>query len=185
MPNYNYKVKLYDIKAFAFDVDGVLTDGSIISTTDGDLLRTFNAKDGFAIRICVQQGFPVGIITGGISDSILHRFRGVGIPDENICQKSRNKVPVFLDFCKRNGVKPEEVAYIGDDLPDIPVLKRAGLAVCPSDAVDEVKEICHVISPKAGGKGCVRELIEQILKVHGKWIYDPVSYADKWKNTPR
>lgn len=185
MPNYNYKARLKDIKAFAFDVDGVLTDGSIISTSDGDLLRTFDSKDGFAIRLCVQHGFPVGIITGGTSNSILFRFRGVGIQDENICQKSRNKVPVFLDFCKRNGIKPQEVAYVGDDLPDISVLKLVGLAVCPSDAVDEVKEVCDYISSRPGGKGCVRELIEQVLKVHGKWIYEPVSYAKQWENTPR
>ena len=146
MPNYNYKVKLHSIRAFAFDVDGVLTDGSILSTPDGDLLRTFDSKDGFALRMCSMKGYPVAIITGGVSQSIVHRFKGLGVKEEDIYQKSRDKVPDFLDFCSRHGLKPEEVAFAGDDMPDIPVLRMAGLAVAPADAVPEVKDVCDYVS---------------------------------------
>lgn len=180
MPNYNYKVKLKNIKAFAFDVDGVLTDGSIFSTPEGDLLRTFYAKDGFAIRMCKMHGFPVGIITGGVSESIVKRFRTLGVFNEDIYQKSRNKVPDFLDFCKRHDLTPENVAFIGDDIPDIGILRICGLAVAPADAVDEVKDVADYISTYPGGKGCVRDLIEQTLKVHDKWCLDPEEYALKF-----
>ena len=132
MPNYNYKVKLHGIRAFAFDVDGVLTDGSILSTPDGDLLRTFDSKDGFALRMCTMKGYPVAIITGGVSQSIVHRFKGLGVKEEDIYQKSRDKVPDFLDFCSR--LRP-------------------------------------------GGKAFVRDLIEQVLKVHEDWYLDTEVFA--------
>lgn len=176
----NYKTKLHQIKAFAFDVDGVLTDGTMISTLEGDLLRTFNAKDGFAIRMCDIHKYPIGIITGGESDSILKRFMGIGIKPENIFQKIRNKVPFFMEFCKNNGLSPEEVAYIGDDIPDLDVLKICGLSVCPGDAANEVKAICDYISLYPGGKGCVRELIEQVLKVQGKWVFEAIEHEQRW-----
>ena len=166
MPNYNYKVKLHGIRAFAFDVDGVLTDGSIISTPDGDLLRTFDSKDGFALRMCSMKGYPVAIITGGVSQSIVHRFKGLGVKEEDIYQKSRDKVPDFLDFCSRHGLKPEEVAFAGDDMPDIPVLRMAGLAVAPADAVPEVKDVCDYVS-----------LRPQVLKVHEDWCLDTDVFA--------
>ena len=151
MPNYNYKVKLHGIRAFAFDVDGVLTDGSILSTPDGDL--------------------------GGVSQSIVHRFKGLGVKEEDIYQKSRDKVPDFLDFCSRHGLKPEEVAFAGDDMPDIPVLRMAGLAVAPADAVPEVKDVCDYVSLRPGGKAFVRDLIEQVLKVHEDWNLDTGVFA--------
>lgn len=167
----NYKIKLERIKAFAFDVDGVLTDGTFQSTADGDLLRTFNAKDGFGLRTAINQGFPVAIITGGLSKSISNRFVPVGVKDEDLYQNSKNKIPDFEDFCTRYGLKPEEVAFMGDDIPDIPILKVCGLAVCPADAVPEVKAVCDYVSAFPGGKGCVRDLVEQVLKIHGKWFY--------------
>ena len=149
MPNYNYKVKLHGIRAFAFDVDGVLTDGSIISTSDGDLLRTFDSKDGFALRMCSMKGYPVAIITGGMSQSIVHRFKGLGVKEEDIYQKSRDKVPDFLDFCSRHGLKPEEVAFA----------------------------VCDYVSLRPGGKAFVRDLIEQVLKVHEDWYLDTEVFA--------
>lgn len=180
MPNYNYKIKLAGIKAFAFDVDGVMTDGSILSTPDGELMRSFDAKDSFGLRMCSMKGYPVAIITGGLSQSIVNRFSTVGVAPENIYQKSRNKIPDFLDFCKRHGLKPEEVACAGDDLPDIPVLELAGLSAAPADAVPEVKDICDYVSLYPGGKGFVRDLIEQVLKVHGDWSLDTEVYASKF-----
>lgn len=169
MPNYNYKVKLHKIKAFAFDVDGVLTRGDVISTPDGDLLRSFDAKDGFALRVAVKRGYPVAIITGGCSESIARRFRTLGIPDSDVYQRSKNKIPDFLDFCKRYSISPEEVAFAGDDIPDIPVMKICGLAVAPADAVRQVKECADYVSLYDGGRGCVRDLVEQTLVVQQKW----------------
>lgn len=180
MANYNYKVKLHNIKAFAFDVDGVFTDGSLISTIDGELLRTFNAKDCMAMRMCYMKAFPVAIITGGVSASIVNRFRDLKVPMENIYQKSRDKVVCLNDFCQRYGITPENVAYIGDDLPDIGVMKICGLAVAPADAVPEVKEVCDYVSLYPGGKRVVRDLVEQVLKVHGKWEMDIDQYAAKF-----
>lgn len=173
MANINYKIKLHSIKALALDVDGVLTDGGILALPDGDLLRTFNSKDGFAMRTCKINKFPIGIITGGSSPSVTKRFLALGIEKENIFDHARNKVPAFMTFCERNNLKPEEVAYIGDDIPDIGILKICGLAVSPSDAVAEVKEVCDYVSMYPGGKGCVRDFIEQILKVQGLWDFNP------------
>ena len=177
MPNYNYKVRLHGIRAFAFDVDGVMTDGSIIAAPDGEPIRIFNAKDGFAFRMCRMKGYPVAIITGGTSEGIVSRFSSLGVDKADIYQKSRDKVPDFLDFCNRHGLKPEEVAYAGDDIPDIPVLKIAGLSVAPADAVPEVKDICDYVSLYPGGRGLARDLVEQVLKVHGDWNLDTEVYS--------
>ena len=116
------------IKAFALDIDGVFTDGSILCTTDGDLLRVYDAKDGFAIRMAVMNGYPVGIITGGSSESIRKRMRASGIPPEDVYLHCRDKMEQFRDFCEKHGLKPEEVMYFGDDVPDIEVLQAAGCA---------------------------------------------------------
>lgn len=180
MPNYNYKVKLPGIKAFVFDVDGVMTDGSLLSTESGDLLRTFDSKDCFAIRMCVMHGYPVGIVTGGVSESVNLRCLALGIAEEDIYSRSRNKLPDFTDFCNRHGLKPEEVACCGDDLPDIPILRAAGLSAAPADAAQEVKKEVDYISLYPGGKGFVRELVEQVLKVQGLWGFDPEQYATRF-----
>ncbi len=166
----NYKIKLSNIKAFAFDVDGVFTDGTVLATETGDLLRSHNAKDGYAVKMAIIQGFPVAIITGGASESIVKRFELIGIERKDIYLKSHYKIPDFLDFCSRNDLKPEEVLFMGDDIPDICVLKECGLATCPADAVYEVKEVSEYISHYSGGRGCVRDVIEQTLKIHNKWV---------------
>ncbi len=163
----NYKVKLSKIKAFAFDVDGVFTDGTVLCTETGDLLRMHNAKDGYAVRMAVLAGYPVAIITGGSSESIKKRFDPIGVKD--IYLKSVNKMPDFQDFCKKYNIDSADVLFMGDDIPDMEILSACGLATCPSDAVNEVKEICEYISLFAGGKGCVRDVIEQTLKIQGKW----------------
>ncbi len=163
----NFKTKLHQIKAFAFDVDGVFTDGTVIATESGDLLRTHNAKDGFALRAAILMGYKVAIITGGTSESIKKRFIPIGV--EDIFLGSRNKIPDFISFSNKYGLKNEEILYMGDDIPDIEILKICGLPTCPSDAVNEVKEVCEYISLYSGGKGCVRDVIEQVLKIQGKW----------------
>jgi len=173
----NYKTKLSRIKAFAFDVDGVLTDGTVLATDNGDLLRVHNAKDGFALRMAVIMNYPVAIITGGASQSIVNRFSQLGIPREDIYLSSHVKLPDFKDFCTRHNLSSKEVMFMGDDIPDIPVLKECGLPAAPSDAVTEVKEICEYISLYGGGKCCVRDIIEQTLKIRGKWDISKEVYS--------
>lgn len=173
----NYKTKLANIKAFAFDVDGVFTDGSVLCPPSGELIRVYDSKDGMGLRMAYLKGYPIGIITGGDSRSITSRFQDTLATD--IYMKSRNKLPDFMDFCNRHNLKPNEVVFVGDDLPDIPVLKVCGLAVCPADAVNEVKEVCDYVSLYKGGKGCVRDLVEQVLKVQGEWVFDPIEYSAK------
>lgn len=163
----NFKTKLHKIKAFAFDVDGVFTDGTVLATENGDLLRTHNAKDGFALRTAILMGYKIAIITGGTSESIKKRFIPIGV--EDIFLGSRNKIPDFNLFLEKYNLKREEVIYMGDDIPDLEILGICGIATCPSDAVSEVKEISEYISLYSGGKGCVRDIIEQVLKVQGKW----------------
>ena len=179
MPNYNYKCRLHTIKAVVFDVDGVLTDGLIHSMSNGDLLRSFDSKDRMGLRMWILRRYPIGIITGGQTQSIEQFFRGLGLPENCLYQRSRKKLPDFLDFCQQNALEPHQVAYVGDDLPDIPVLEQCGLAVCPADAVPEVKAVCHYVSLYPGGRGCARDLIEQLLKVRGEWELDLDAYNEE------
>ncbi|MDR2813200.1 MAG: HAD hydrolase family protein, partial [Prevotellaceae bacterium] len=162
----NYKTKLHTIKAFVFDVDGVFTDGMVLAS-GGDFLRMHNAKDGYAIRYAATHGYPVGIITGGASESIRERFNMLGVTDVYLA--SFDKIKDFADFCRKRQLQPHEVLCMGDDIPDIEILTKSGLATCPADAVPEVKAICEYISDKSGGRACVRDVIEQTLKLQGKW----------------
>lgn len=172
--------RLQKIKAFVFDVDGVLTDGGILATPEGDLLRVFDAKDSFALRMAYMKGYHVGIITGGVSESIKLRFRTCGVAPENIYLGSRAKIEDFEDFCSKNGLQADEVMYFGDDLPDIPVMLASGCGVAPSDAVSEVKAAAHHISSRPGGRGCAREMIEAVIKCQGKWELDVDDYKKKF-----
>ena len=172
--------RLNKIRAFVFDVDGVLTDGGILATPEGDLLRVFDAKDSFALRMAYMKGYHVGVITGGISESIKLRFRTCGVAAENIYLGSRAKIEDFEDFCTRNSLKADEVMYFGDDLPDIPVMLACGCGVAPSDAVNEVKAAAHHISTRPGGRGCAREMIETVIKIQGKWELDVDDYKKKF-----
>ena len=164
--------RLKKIKAFVFDVDGVLTDGGILSTVEGELYRTFDSKDGFGFRMAYMHGYHLGIITGGNSQSIRMRFRTCGVPPEDIYMNSRKKMDDFEDFCARHSLAPEEVMYFGDDLPDIPVLKACGCGVCPSDAVQEAKDAADYVSDMPGGKQCVRKTLEMVMRQHGTWEVD-------------
>ena len=168
--------KILRVKAFSFDVDGVLTDGSLFSTPEGDLIRVFHSHDGFAMRNAILNGYRLSIITGGESDSIVMRYRDMGIAGPDMRQRARNKLPEFYDWCAFRGLDPSEVAYFGDDVPDIAVLKSCGLAVCPSDAVDEVKEVCDIVTKASGGRGCVREALERIMRAQGTWIFNPEAH---------
>lgn len=169
---------LTKIRAFAFDVDGVMTDGGIFADPQGQLFRTFDAKDGFGVRMARMKGYPVGIITGGRSGSIRARFNGCGVPAEDIYLGSRVKIEDFMDFCRRHGLKPEEVIFFGDDVPDIEVMQAAGISICPGDAADDVKAIADIVSTRPGGRACVREYIERTLKLQGNWNFDQQVYKD-------
>lgn len=168
--------KFQKIKAFAFDVDGVLTDGGILADLNGELYRTFDSKDGMALRMAMMKGYHLAIITGGRSESIRQRFITCGVRPEDVYLRSRAKMEDFADFCSRHGLLPEEVMYFGDDLPDIPVMKACGCGTCPSDAVEDVKEIADYITQKQGGKGCAREAIEKVMRLHGCWNLDVDQY---------
>ncbi len=161
-----YKSKLKDIKAMLFDVDGVFSS-QIFVVQEGHLHRTMNAKDGFAIRHAAEQGFLMGIITGGNSVSVKNRFQVLGITDIYLGQ--RHKIDAFEDFCMKYNVSPENIMYMGDDLPDYEIMQNVGLACAPSDAAMEIINISHYISGYKGGEGCVRDIVEQILKSQNKW----------------
>lgn len=168
------------IRAFAFDVDGVLTDGGILANLEGELFRTFDSKDGFALRMASMHGYRLAIITGGRSESIRRRFTTCGVRPEDVYLGSRDKIEDFDDFCRRYALSREEVMYFGDDLPDIPVMRACGIGACPSDAVPEVKEAADYISAFPGGKRCCRSAVEMVMKCQGKWVLDVQQYKKKF-----
>ena len=163
-----YKDKLQHIKAMAFDVDGVFTDGKVYLTAGGNFSRAVNIKDGYAVQYCVKQGIPIAVITGGNSEEVSIRFRNLGVTD--IYLNSSNKLEQYEDFRIKYGFEHEDILYMGDDMPDYQIMKKAGLPVCPADAVEEIKQISEYISDINGGEGCVRDIIEQVLKAQNKWL---------------
>lgn len=167
----NYKEYLNHINTFIFDVDGVLTDGSIQVSTEGELLRTMNIKDGYALKTAQLAGFNVCIISGGKNEGVRKRLRDLGIT--NIYLGIQDKVEQLKEFFDIYEVDAENVLYMGDDIPDLYPMKLVGLPCCPQDAAAEIKEISRYVSHKKGGKGCVRDVIEQVLKVQGKWLTNP------------
>ena len=179
-PSHDMKETLDKIRAFAFDVDGVMTDGGIFADNEGSLFRTFDAKDAFGLRMAAMNGYILGAITGGRDESILKRLMICGFRKEDIYLGSRIKMRDFEDFCLRHDLKPEEVMYFGDDLPDIPVMQACGCGACPSDAVDEVIKAADWVSGRPGGKGCVRECLETVMKEHGTWELDVHEYKARF-----
>ena len=167
MADKSYKELLAHIKAFIFDVDGVLTDGSVTITTTGELLRKMNIKDGYALKTAVDEGYYICIISGGANEGVRKRLRGLGITD--IYLGTHHKVEQLEEYFDLYGIQAEEALYMGDDLPDYHVMQMVGLPCCPQDAVPEIKAISTYISHKKGGEGCVRDIIEQVLKVQNKW----------------
>lgn len=175
-----FEDKLKNIRAITYDVDGVVTDGNLLAMPDGDLLRVFDAKDSFAIRMVSMAGLAVGVITGATSGSIKLRMLTCGVPEEDIYLHSRRKITDFEDFCRRHSLKAEEVLFLGDDIPDVPVLKAAGIGVAPCDACEEAKAASDFISPFGGGKGCFRHTVEMVLKSQGKWRLDTELYSKRF-----
>lgn len=168
MEKKSYKEYLKHITTFVFDVDGVLTDGTIQINSEGEMFRTMHTKDGYALKTALQQGFNVCIISGGTNEGVRQRLRGLGVTD--IYLGSHVKTEQLDEYFDIYNIKAENVLYMGDDIPDYPVMKLVGLPCCPQDAVKEIKEIATYVSHKKGGKGCVRDVIEQVLKVQGKWM---------------
>jgi len=164
----SFKENLRKVKAFVFDVDGVLSYQTIILHYSGEPLRTINIRDGFAIQLAVKKNYPIAIITGGNSESVRKRFLGLGVKD--VYLKSQDKKDNLNDFISRYKLDPSTILYMGDDLPDYEVMTQVGFPTCPADAVVEIKLISKYISNLNGGEGCVRDVIEQVLRLHGKWM---------------
>lgn len=164
----NYKQLLNGITTLFFDYDGVMTDGKVLIMPDGEALRTGNVRDGYALQYAVKKGIRIVILSGGISSSIQNRFKIFNV--EHVFMGVKNKLEVYSEFLKKHNISPQEVLYMGDDIPDLPVMQNCALPVCPADAVEEIKKISLYISSFKGGEGCVRDIIEQVMKVQGKWL---------------
>ncbi len=158
---------LRQIRAFVLDMDGVVS--ATVSPVDpsGMPMRTVNVKDGYAMQYAVKQGFMLAVISGGESLAMRYRFENLGV--QHIYMRAKDKVARLEELIEATGIPAEAMAYIGDDVPDVPVMRRVGLAVAPADAVPEVKAVAHYISPYDGGYGVVRDLIEQTMKAQGVW----------------
>jgi len=164
----NYKALLKNVTTFVFDYDGVMTNGTLILLHEGHPLRSANVKDGYILQLAVKLGYNIAIISGGFSKSMENRFEALNIKD--VFLGVRDKVETFENFIKANHIAREQVVYMGDDIPDFRVMQLVGVPVCPADAAEEIKGISVYISDKKGGEGCVRDIIEQVLKVQGKWM---------------
>ncbi|MCQ2229324.1 MAG: HAD hydrolase family protein [Bacteroidales bacterium] len=166
----NFKEQLTNIKAFAFDVDGVLSRTVETMYPDGQPMRTANIKDGYVLQLAIKLGYKIAIITGGKTDAIYNRFSALGISDIFMGQSS--KLQTYKDWRDKYNLTDEEVLYMGDDIPDIPILQTVGIPTCPNDAVIDVKTIAKYISPFNGGECCVRDVMEQVLRAQNKWGFD-------------
>jgi len=163
----NYKQILPQITTFIFDVDGVLTDSTVTLMANGELVRKMSVRDGFALKTAVDSGYRVAIISGGTSEAVRTRLNLLGITD--VYLRIFNKLETFKEYCELYHVNPNEVLYMGDDLPDLEVMKVVGLSCAPQDADSEVLKISKYVSHKKGGEGCVRDVIEQVMRVQDKW----------------
>lgn len=163
----SYKEIMPIINTFVFDVDGVLTDGSVTIFPNGELVRIMNIKDGYALKTAVDRGYNICIISGGTNEAVKSRLRALGITD--IYLGAHNKVEQLMEYAEIYNIDLEKVLYMGDDIPDLPVMQKVGLPACPLDAVQEIQSISKYVSQKKGGKGCVRDVIEQVLKVQDQW----------------
>jgi 3-deoxy-D-manno-octulosonate 8-phosphate phosphatase (KDO 8-P phosphatase) len=162
-----FKDDIREIRAFLFDVDGVLSDDVSPLDEQGDPLRTANVKDGYAIRRALAAGFVIGIITGGTQKRVKLRYQKLGVL--HFYDNSPEKAACLDDFLSVTGMNPGHILYMGDDLPDYPVMVRVGIPTCPADAVPEIKAVARYVSDRKGGRGCVRDVIEQVMRAQDKW----------------
>ena len=171
MINYD----LTKIKALVFDVDGVLSMETIQTDAQGTLLRSTNTKDGYALRLAAMSGLHVAIITGACEQSILMRYKAIGV--EDVLLGSSVKTEKLKGLLVKYSLSPDEVLYMGDDIPDYMIMKQVGLPCCPRDAAPEIRDISLYVSHRDGGKGCVRDVLEQVLKARGKWMADEKAFS--------
>lgn len=171
MINYD----LTKIRGLIFDVDGVLSENTIPMDAEGQPLRTLNIKDGYAIQLAVKQGLQVGIITGGISETVRKRYEYLHV--QHIYIGASYKMRELQDLMAKTGLRAEEMLYMGDDIPDYEVMRFVGLPVCPADAADEIRAISTYVSPRKGGCGAARDVIEQVLRAQGKWMSDKTAFG--------
>ncbi len=157
------------VRAIALDVDGVLTDASLFYGTQGEALKRFSARDGFGIKLAAMEGIPVAILSGRMAPPLAARLADLGIPDDLVIQGSRDKGLDIARLARRLDIAAADIAFMGDDVPDLPALRAVGLAACPADAVPEVKDLCHFVSTADGGRGAVRELVELVLRSRSRW----------------
>ncbi len=169
----NYDLK--EIKAIIFDIDGVLSSETITLSSEGEPLRTVNIKDGYAIQLAMKLGLRIAIMTGAKVTSIRKRYEGLGVEDIYIgCSV---KIETYETFLHKYGLTDKEIMYMGDDIPDLEIMRRVGCPVCPKDACPEIKEVSIYVSDRIGGYGCGRDIIEQVLRAQGKWIMDKKAFG--------
>ena len=166
----NILANFRSIKAFVLDVDGVLTDGSLLLLDDGQMMRRMNIKDGYALQLAIKKGYHVLIISGGSSDAVKLRLQKLGVNE--VFMKVTDKKNMLISYMEKHNLSGEQVLYMGDDIPDLAAMQLSGLPCCPADAVPEIKTIAHYISPVNGGNGCVRDVVEKVLKLNGHWTVD-------------
>lgn len=171
----NYKTKLKKIKAFVFDCDGVLTDGSVTLMPDGEQVRKMSTRDGYALQLAVKKGYVVALITGGDSAAVKSRMNRLGVHD--VYMACHDKVVALKDLMHIYSLNADDILYMGDDMPDYEVMQIVGLPTCPDNAAQEIKNLSDYVSHKGGGEGCVRDVIEQAMKVQGLWMADHTTPA--------
>ncbi len=159
------------VKLLVLDVDGVLTNGQVLIDANGNLLRSMNIKDGFALQLAVKKGYKIAVVSGGTSDAVVSRLQNLGISEVRMGRT--DKAAELKELCSIYNVTADECMFLGDDIPDKPVMRLCGFPSCPADAVAEIKAICTYISPYKGGEGCVRDVVEKWLRYHGDWDNTP------------
>lgn len=164
------------VKALAFDIDGVFTNSQMLITESGELLRQMNTRDGYAVKRAIRAGLKLCVITGGSSKGVTQRLRLLGIQD--VYSGVEHKLPVLEKWVEEQGLELSDVLYMGDDLPDIDVMRRVGMACCPEDSVPEIREISSYISPYKGGQFCVRDVIEKTMRAQGLWTTNAPGVID-------
>lgn len=165
------------IKAITLDVDGVMTDGCLVAFDDHEMVRVFNAKDSFAMRVALMRGIKFAVFSGGETEGVRFRFITCGLDPDDIHLGCRGKIKVFREFCEKYGLGEDEVLYIGDDIPDLPVIKAAGIGAAPADAAEDVVNAASYVCKAGGGRGCVREVIEKVLRAQGLWYFDEDEFS--------
>jgi len=163
----NYKELLKNINTFIFDVDGVLTDGELLVMPDGEFIRTMNIRDGYAMQLCIKEGYNIFIISGGHSKGVPIRLARLGVKEVHM--GATDKLDTMNTLLKKHSVDRSQVLYMGDDIPDVEAMSNTAVPACPFDAATEVRSCSKFISEIKGGRGCVRDVIEQTMRLHGKW----------------